>query len=154
MTSPLCARMQLAHPTWVLGCFPHLALPPTKGHYCPSYTLTNELVKKSGTNNNLHLLLVDFPRRYQDPTPRLTRSPTNGSTPPRLQVPAPLIGTLPLIVPDPRPQSSPSPRVPSRCVKTETPTITCATTSTRSSTSSCPTPTKLGLKSPKSPPPS
>jgi len=79
MTTPLCVdtRMQLAHPTWVLGCFPNLALAYTKGHYCPSYTLTNELVKKSGTNNNLHLLLVEFPHvvtveTVEDPSRRLT----------------------------------------------------------------------------------
>ena len=79
MSTPLRvdARMQLDHPTWVLGSFPAFALAYTKDHYCPSYTLTNELVKKAGTNNNLHFLLVEFPHvttaeTADDPHFRLT----------------------------------------------------------------------------------
>ena len=60
MTTPLLIdeRIQVAHPTWVLDTSPNLSLAYTKTFYCPSFTLTNELVKNGGTNNNLHFLFI------------------------------------------------------------------------------------------------
>jgi hypothetical protein len=56
------ARMQLAHPTWILGTPPgHLTLAYTDKNYCPTYSLVSELTKKGGSNNNLHFLSVEYP---------------------------------------------------------------------------------------------
>ncbi len=96
MTTPLRldTRMQIVHPSWVLGSSPNLTLVYTKHHYCPSYTITNKLVKKAGTNNNIHFLLVEFPHvttaeTADDLLPASPVSPTTGRPPPRLQVPSP-----------------------------------------------------------------
>jgi hypothetical protein len=104
MTTPLLidGRMQLSHPTWVLGTFPNFTLACTKAHYCPSFTLTNELVKKGGTNNNLHFLLVDFPHVHtaetaDDPNSRLSNVSDDWKPPlsaPALPTPFSTICTL------------------------------------------------------------
>jgi hypothetical protein len=60
--------------------------PPT-----PLLSLTNELVKKGGTNNNLYFLHVDFPHvitteTVDDPTPRLTSVSDEWKSSPSAQI--------------------------------------------------------------------
>jgi hypothetical protein len=65
-------KIQIDHPTWVLGTFPNFILDYTKDYYCPSFTLTNELVKKGGTNNTSYSsnFLTFIPQRpLTTPTP-------------------------------------------------------------------------------------
>ena len=71
------ARMQLAHPTWILDTPPGpLSLAYTDKCHYPTYYLASELTKKGNSNHNLHFLSVEYPHVQTvdttgSPTPRL-----------------------------------------------------------------------------------